>query len=106
MQAKRCRSQEAKKPRSQEARMKTGRLAARTFTDFIVWQNAHDCVLDAYKFSGTFPRTETYGRSAQFRRAAISVPANIDEGFRKRGPLDKARFMNISQGSLEECRYS
>jgi four helix bundle protein len=39
------------------------------------------------------------------RRAAISVPANIAEGFKKRGKQDKARFMNIAQGSLEECRY-
>jgi four helix bundle protein len=85
--------------------MKTARLAAQTFTDLIVWQKAHEFVLAAYQFSGTFPRSETYGLTSQFRRAAISVPANIAEGFRKRGTLDKARFMNVSQGSLEECRY-
>jgi len=39
------------------------------------------------------------------RRAAISIPANIAEGFKKRGKADKARFMNIAQGSLEETRY-
>ena len=38
-------------------------------------------------------------------RAAISVPANIAEGFKKKGKADKARFLNIAQGSLEECRY-
>jgi four helix bundle protein len=39
------------------------------------------------------------------RRAAVSIPANIVEGFRRRGKADKARFMNIAEGSLEECRY-
>ena len=43
--------------------------------------------------------------SAQMRRAAVSIPANIAEGFRKRGDADKVRFMNIAQGSVEECRY-
>jgi four helix bundle protein len=48
---------------------------------------------------------EIYGLTSQFRRAAISVPANIAEGFKKRTKVEKARFMNIAQGSLEECRY-
>ena len=39
------------------------------------------------------------------RKAVISVPANIAEGFKKRGKADKARFLNIAQGSLAECRY-
>jgi len=39
------------------------------------------------------------------RRAAVSIPANIPDGFRKRGKADKARFMNTAEGSLEECRY-
>ncbi len=43
--------------------------------------------------------------SAQLRRASVSVPANIAEGFRRRGKADKARFMNIAEGSIEECRY-
>ena len=52
-----------------------------------------------------FPKEEKFGLISQFRRAAISIPANIAEGFKKRGPNDKVRFMNIAQGSLEECRY-
>jgi len=48
---------------------------------------------------------ETYGLAQQLRRAAVSIPANIAEGFRRRGRLDKARYMNIAEGSLEECRY-
>ncbi|HUS13349.1 MAG TPA: four helix bundle protein [Pyrinomonadaceae bacterium] len=49
-----------------------------------------------------FPREEVYGLTSQFRRAAISVAANIAENFKKRGRLDKVRFMNIAEGSLEE----
>ncbi len=81
------------------------REPARRFEDLIVWQKAHALVLTIYRLSESFPRTETYGLTSQLRRAAVSIPANIAEGFRKRGRLDKARFLNISQGSLEESRY-
>src|SRR5881392_4094963 len=52
-----------------------------------------------------FPKEETYGLALQMRRAAVSVPANIAEGFRRRGKADKARYMNMAEGSLEESRY-
>lgn len=78
---------------------------AKKFEDLVVWQKAHQFVLDVYLFTESFPSKETYGLSSQFRRAAISVPANIAEGFKKKGNPDKARFLNIAQGSLEECRY-
>ncbi len=81
------------------------REAAKTFEDLIVWQKAHRFVLVTYRVSGAFPRSENYGLTSQFRRAAVSIPANIAEGFRKRGIKDKLRFYNIAQGSLEECRY-
>jgi len=81
------------------------RLPAKTFQDLVVWQKAHQFVLSAYRLSEDFPRKEVYGLTSQLRRAAVSIPANIAEGFRKRGRADKARFMNIAQGSLEECRY-
>jgi four helix bundle protein len=81
------------------------RIPARTFQDLIVWQKAHGFVLAAYKLSKSFPRDETYGLTSQFRRAAVSIAANIVEGFKKKGQRDKARFLNIAQGSLEECRY-
>lgn len=55
--------------------------------------------------SENFPKAEVYGLTSQLRRAAVSIPANIAEGFRKRGIKDKARFMNIAEGSLEECQY-
>ena len=81
------------------------RQPARNFQDLIVWQKAHQFVLSVYRLSKGFPREEIYGLTSQLRRAAISVPANIAEGFKKKGRLDKVRFMNIAQGSLEECRY-
>lgn len=80
-------------------------LVARTFQDLVVWRKAHEFVLAIYTLTGTFPKHETYGLTAQLRRAAVSVPANIAEGFRRRGKADKARYMNIAEGSLEECRY-
>jgi four helix bundle protein len=78
---------------------------ARTFQDLLVWQKAHEFVLGIYALTAVFPKQETYGLSLQMRRAAISIPANIAEGFRRRGKADKARFMNMAEGSVEECRY-
>lgn len=81
------------------------RNPAQNFKDLLVWQKAHRFVLNAYKLSEHFPKAEMYGLTSQFRRAAISIAANIAEGFKKRGNKDKARFYNIAQGSLEECQY-
>ena len=81
------------------------RPPAKVFTDLVVWQKAHAFVLAAYRVTESFPRSELYGLTSQFRRAAVSIAANIAEGFKKRSPSDKARFLNIAQGSLEECQY-
>lgn len=85
------------------------REPAKEFRDLIVWQKAHKFVLSVYRHSESFPKNELYGLTSQIRRAAISVPANITEGFKKKTLPDKARYMNrymnIAQGSLEECRY-
>jgi len=81
------------------------RNPARSFLDLIVWQKAHQFVLAVYGYTRSFPKEEIYGLTSQLSRAAVSTPANIAEGFKKRSKSDKARFMNISQGSLEECRY-
>ena len=78
---------------------------AKTFEDLIVWQKAHAFVLAVYGFTKEFPKSEIYGLTSQLRRAAVSIAANIAEGFKKSGKADKARFFNISQGSTEECRY-
>ena len=85
--------------------MSTPRPPARSFGDLLVWRKAHEFVLAVYGFTAGFPRQETYGLALQMRRAAVSVPANIAEGFRRRAKADKAHYMNMAEGSLEECRY-
>jgi len=83
----------------------TDRAPAKSFQDLIAWKKSHQFVLSIYQATEAFPRAEFYGLTAQLRRAAISVPANIAEGFKRRTGTDKVRFLNIAQASLEECRY-
>ena len=78
---------------------------AKSFEDLIVWQKAHQLTLAVYGLTKEFPRDEIYGLSSQMRRAAVSIPSNIAEGFQRSGIRDKIKFYNISQGSLEELRY-
>jgi four helix bundle protein len=75
------------------------------FQDLIVWQKAHQLVLGVYKETKTFPKEEIYGITSQIRRSAASVAANIVEGYRKKGLRDKIRFLNISEGSIDETKY-
>lgn len=81
------------------------RTPAKDFRDLIAWQKAHCFVMSVYQLCRYFPDYELYGITSQLRRAAVSIPANIAEGFKKRGKRDKARYFNIAQGSIEECRY-
>lgn len=75
-----------------------------SFENIIAWQKAHAFTLLVYKTTRRFPDFERFGLSSQFQRAAVSIAANIAEGYKKIGKADKLRFFNISQGSLEECR--
>ena len=81
------------------------RPAARSFRDLVVWQQAHAFVLAVYRYTAGLPKPETYGLSLQMRRAAISIAANVAEGFAKRTKPEKARYLNIAEGSVEESRY-
>ena len=81
------------------------RKPAEKFQDLLVWQKAHTLVLAVYKLTSLFPREELFGLTSQMRRSAVSVPANIAEGFKRRGRGDKVRILNIAEGSLEELRY-
>ena len=78
---------------------------AKKFKDLVVWQKAHQLVIEIYKLTKTYPKHEMFGLTSQLRRAAISVPANLAEGFKRVTLPDKLRFYNIAQGSLEEVRY-
>jgi four helix bundle protein len=73
--------------------------------DLLVWQKAHQLVLAVYMVTRQFPDDERYGIVSQIRRAVVSVPANIADGFRKRTKTEKQRFVTIAHGSLEETRY-
>ncbi len=75
-----------------------------SFESVIAWQKAHAFVLAVYRITKHYPKDEQYGLTSQFRRASVSIEANIAEGYKKLGRADKLRFMNVSQGSIEECR--
>ena len=79
--------------------------STKSFESLLMWQEAHKLTLLVYELTKSFPKDELFGLTSQFRRAVVSISANIAEGYKKRGYADKLRFMNISQGSLEECRY-
>ena len=76
-----------------------------TYKDLKVWQKADELAFEVYKVSRKFPRDEIYGMTSQLRRAALSVPTNIVEGYARKGDKELARFINISIGSLAEVEY-
>ena len=75
------------------------------FTDLKVWQRSHALVLQIYRLTTGFPDDERYGLVSQIRRAAVSIPANIAEGSKRRRNNDYARFLNIAEGSAAEVDY-
>ena len=77
----------------------------RKFTDLQVWERSHRLVLEVYRLSRHFPIAERFGLTAQLRRAAMSVPANIAEGAKRESQRDFAHFLNIAEGSLAETQY-
>jgi four helix bundle protein len=76
-----------------------------TFKELEVWQEAHKFVLMVYQITKEFPAEEKFSLVAQMRRVAVSMPANIAEGFKRRGLQDKIRFYNTAESSLEELKY-
>ena len=76
-----------------------------SFQQLLVWQKAHQFVLLVYKTTELYPQKEMFGLTSQFRRAAISIAANMAEGYKKKDYKNKIHFFNIAQGSLEECKY-
>lgn len=78
---------------------------SRCFQDVEFWKKAHQWVLGLYQITARFPKEELFALTSQLRRAAVSVPANFVEGFRKQTFPDKARFYNIAQSSIAECQY-
>jgi four helix bundle protein len=70
-----------------------------------VWQAAHSLACEVYRSTGTFPKSEAYGLTAQLRRSAASIPANIAEGCGRNGDAEFGRFVRISLGSATELEY-
>lgn len=75
------------------------------FTELKVWQRSHALVLQVYRLTRSFPDDERFGLISQLRRAAVSAPANIAEGSKRRTGQDYARFLNQAESSLAETEY-
>jgi len=78
---------------------------ARSYRDVVAWQKAHGFVLCVYRMTQGFPSHELFGLTSQLRRAAVSIAANIAEGFTRESDAEKLRFLNVARGSVEECSY-
>jgi four helix bundle protein len=72
------------------------------YTRLLVWQRAIELVVEVYRLTARFPKSELYGLSSQARRAAISIPSNIAEGRRRSTKKDYASFLAVADGSLAE----
>jgi len=75
------------------------------FRKLLVWQRAHQLVLMVYKLTEKFPKHEMFGLTSQLRRAMVSVPANVAEGYGAGGKGQFGRYLDIAQGSLAEAEY-
>jgi four helix bundle protein len=78
---------------------------AKNYRDLAIWQKYHNLVIEVYKITKLFPKEELFGLTSQLRRASVSVPANITEGFARPELKDKLRFYSIASGSLNETGY-
>ena len=74
----------------------------KSYKDLIVYKKAYELALKIYKSTEHFPKTEIYGLVSQMRRAAISIPSNIAEGYRRKSRKEYIRFLNIAYGSSGE----
>jgi four helix bundle protein len=80
-------------------------MATTSLTQLQVWKAAHEVTLAIYPMTRSFPLEERFGLSQQMRRAAVSIAANIGEGYGRRSPPERAHFYTISEGSAEELKY-
>ena len=77
-------------------------MQIKSYQDLDVWRVAMDLVEQCYKLTTTFPRDEAFGMTSQIRRASVSVPANIAEGFGRDQSGSYVQFLRIAQGSARE----
>jgi four helix bundle protein len=74
----------------------------KSFKDLIAWQRAMQLVQEVYRLTSRFPKTERYGLISQMRRAAVSIPSNISEGYSRRTQAEFIRFLDVARGSANE----
>lgn len=79
-------------------------MANKQFTDMDVWQDSHQLTLEVYRITKAFPKDELFALTNQLRRAAVSVPSNLAEGFNRLSLKEKIQFYSISLGSLSEVQ--
>jgi len=77
---------------------------ATSYRDLKVWRSSIDLTESIYRITSAFPNSEVYGLSSQMRRAAVSIPSNIAEGWGRRSRKDYGRFVLIALGSNDELR--
>ena len=75
------------------------------YHDLIAWQRSNEFTLEIYRVTKTFPKEELYGIISQLRRASVSVPTNLVEGYARRGKKEWRRYITIADASLTECEY-
>jgi len=73
-----------------------------SYKEFVVWQKAYQLVLEIYKITKGFPKAEIFGLAQQMRRASVSIPSNIAEGYTREHKTEYHRFLSIAYGSLSE----
>ena len=79
-------------------------MKTKSFEDLIVWQKSYQLVLEIYKLTRNFPKEELYGLTQQMRRAAVSIPSNIAEGYGRQYNKEYKQFLSVAYRSLCELR--
>ena len=77
-----------------------------SYRELRAWQASHEMAVQVFRVTSSWPPSERYGLTAQVRRAAFSVPANIVEGSMRRGSRELRHFLDIAMGSLAEVEYA
>ena len=75
------------------------------YKELKVWQKADVFAIEIYRVTKSFPKDELYGLTSQLRRAALSIPTNVVEGYARKGDKELSRFVTIALGSLAETEY-
>lgn len=76
----------------------------KSFKELAAWQKAYSLCLEVYRITDRFPQREAYGLAAQMRRAAVSIPSNIAEGYRRHSRKEYLQFLTIAYGSTGELQ--